>query len=98
MKAKDLGRVNEQSAKGVQKLYEMDPPLKDFVYDWSEEDDVSSYQHVVVSAVTVYGEPETYIFPANSEGEITGWGELPGSKKGTLSHEKVIMDLGYEIV
>jgi len=54
--------------------------------------------HVVVSAVVVWGCPETYIFAADPNGEVTGWGELPGSFRGSLDHETALRNAGYEIV
>lgn len=50
---------------------------------------------VVVSAVEVFGMPETYIFEANYSGEITNWCELEGSFKGDLDHEKALNNFGY---
>lgn len=41
-------------------------------------------------------EPETYIFPSNDTGEILDFGELSGSQRETLSHQKVLNDLGYQ--
>ena len=45
---------------------------------------------VVTSAVCAYSGPETYIFPTDSKGEVTSWGELPGSFQGGLDHEEAI--------
>lgn len=53
--------------------------------------------HVVVSAVHVMGQPETYIFPCDADGKVTSWGEMPGSQKGTLEHVEALRDAGYEI-
>jgi len=72
-------------------LYSLTPPLKDF-------DGKTEHKHVVVSSTNaMLSGPETYIFPANESGEVSDWGELPGSQKGTLDHEKALRDAGYAI-
>ena len=75
--------------KGVAGIYRMSPTVK----DW----DGNEHLVVCVSAVMVHGEPETYLFPATEDGNITDWGELPGSRKGTLLHEDTLLDMGYAI-
>jgi hypothetical protein len=66
--------------------YRMEPPLEGHAY-------------VIVSAtVVMMSGPETYIFPAEEDGEPTSFGELDGSKRGTLSHVDVLSALGYEVV
>ncbi len=72
--------------RGDARLYKLDPPM---------EDDGRKHEHVVVSAVSVFGEPETYIFPANQDGAVTDFGELPGSEKGSLNHESALSRAGY---
>jgi hypothetical protein len=67
----------------VQELYRLEPPYED-------------YDFVVVSATVVpYSGPETYIFGADSNGEILKWLELPGSYRGGLSHETALKNAGY---
>lgn len=53
-------------------------------------------EFVVVSAAIVFGGPETYIFPANEDGEILNWAELGGSEQGILDHWEVLRNAGYE--
>jgi hypothetical protein len=81
-KVKDLPGFRGKAA-----LYFLDPPVDD------------DMEYVVVSATVVpFGEgPETYIFPADSSGEITDWGELHGSYKGDLDHAKALRGAGYEV-
>jgi hypothetical protein len=67
-------------------VYGVKPPMKDY-----DDQDV---EIVLISAA--HG--ETYIFPADIDGKVTDWGELPGSQKGTLSHQKVLNDAGYDII
>lgn len=72
---------------GNANLYKMTPPL-------------SGHDYVVVSAISsafYTGRAETYIFPANESGQVTGWGELAGSERGTTSHEKVLGNVGYTV-
>lgn len=70
---------------GEARLFKMDPPLE-------------GHKYIVVSAtVAMFSGPETYIFPADEKGAIEDWGELKGSRRGTLSHEDVLSDIGYEI-
>ncbi|GGH93961.1 hypothetical protein ACFFGR_09525 [Arthrobacter liuii] len=84
-----------RNMQGNATLYRMDPPLCDNEY-------------VVVSAVDIaarfpgfglrlWESTETYIFPADEDGEIADWGELPGSTKGTLDHTEALRSAGYEV-
>lgn len=70
---------------GIQALYRMDPPH-------------AGYEYVVASAASVLDTPETYLFPADADGKITKWGELDGSSRGHLDHDRAIRDAGYEVV
>ena len=63
-------------------------------------------RHVVVSAVNAFagiselvglGGPETFIFAADGEGNITSWTELPGSFKGGLDHRAALEGAGWEV-
>jgi len=66
------------------------------------------HDYVIVSAVTIHGlaamffdggiRDETYIFPAEANGDIKDYGELPGSIVGEKSHKKALREAGYEIV
>lgn len=84
-------------------LWKVSPPITfnapangeplSFALDMERKDFDTSY--VVTSAAVVpWGGPETYIFPANEEGEILGWSELPGSYRGGLDHEEAIKNVG----
>lgn len=42
--------------------------------------------------------PETYIFPANAEGEVSNWGELTGSGRGFCNAEEALKRAGYEVI
>ena len=67
-----------------QGLFRCDPPL-------------AGHEFVVASANTVCGRPETYLFPADESGQITGWSELPGSLKDTLDWGDAFGSAGYEV-
>lgn len=85
--------------RGNAQLYSVDPPFKYEIFN----SDIDEFQHleakyVVVSAVKVpLSGPETYIFPANRAGEVLSWGELDGSFRGGLDHEKALTNAGYSI-
>lgn len=64
--------------------------------EWDYEGGDTEY--VAVSAVNVeYSGPETYIFPADEQGEILSWGELAGSYRGGLDHAKALRRAGYTV-
>lgn len=77
---------------GSAKLWRVSPPLK---YGYSEDKQETEY---VVSSATVamFTGPETYIFPANAEGEIVSWSELPGSYRGGLDHDVAMSALAED--
>lgn len=83
---------NKTDFKGAAALYRFSPPLPD--YRGNE------HEFVVVSAIilpkAMGGGAETYLFPANAQGDVVSWLEMPGSQKGTLSHQEVIEGLGYQ--
>jgi hypothetical protein len=84
--------------RGHAALYRLDPPLS-LEHDWDEESKGKMTDHVVVSSVDAYSSgPETYIFAANAEGEVTGWLELEGSFRGGKSHGKALRGAGYEVI
>ena len=81
-----------QNNRSSEKLYRLSEPV--------ETDDGDTTEYVVISALASAmdtGMPETYIFPADSDGNITGWGEMDGSYRGGTSHEKAIADAGWEL-
>lgn len=80
---------NLEDFTGDARLYELSEPHAGY-----GEGPVS---RVVVSAVSVLGVPETYIFPADESGGVASWGEMPGSFKGALDHERALREAGYEV-
>lgn len=55
---------------------------------WGAGYDIKDITHLAVSAVDTGFITETYIFPADEDGDIRSWGELPGSMSGSVSHEE----------
>lgn len=85
---------------GSAKLYELSEPIE---YDkpWDEEDTTPAKKtkFVVVSAThAMFSGAETYIFPANENGEVTDWGELEGSYRGGLSHAVALEGAGFSVM
>ena len=76
------------------KLFRLSEPMAD--YKW-HDDPVKEYE-IVSAVVADYSGAETYIFPADAEGNAESMFELPGSQRGTLSHVKVLNDAGYTVV
>lgn len=69
----------------TRKLWRVSSP-----FSYTGHDDTYTGEYVITSAVSVLGKPETYIFPADKNGNIVGWSELCGSFKGDLNHQKAI--------
>lgn len=67
------------------RMYRLDPPLDDEA-------------QVLVSAASLRDSTETYIFPCDDDGNVTSWSEMRRSQKDTLSHAKVLSDLGYTVL
>lgn len=91
-------RIKALSMRGDadQALYRLDPPYA--LVDWDGNPTGDTTEHVMVSATNVmFSGPETYIFPADEHGEVTDWGELPGSYKGGYDHAEALNGLGYEV-
>ena len=70
-------------------------------YDYWDEDDIDNNtpktDFILVSGVFAYSGPETYIFPANKEGNVIGWGEMDGSFRGSIDHEEALTNAGYKV-
>lgn len=77
--------------RGDQHLWRCKPPMKN--YEGKE------YEYVITSAaVAMFTGPETYIFPSDKNGEVTDWGELPGSMRGVMDGNAAIRSAGYTVV
>ena len=63
-----------------------------------EKDDppAEKTEFIVVSSVTaIFSGPETFIFPADKEGNCLNWSQLEGSYQGGLDHIKALNNLGF---
>ena len=79
---------------GDARLFKLNPPINESYWDEVPK----SHEYVIVSAVrAMFSGPETYIFPANENGEVTSFGELPGSFRGGLDHEEALNNAGYDV-
>jgi hypothetical protein len=80
---------------GFATVYKVEPAIRPYDYD----ENGISYDYVVVSQVnSLYSGPETYMFGSNKDGDVTDWCELPGSRRGSYTHEEVLNDEGYTVL
>lgn len=85
---------NLEGFTGHASLYKLDEEVG-YGEDWNEPGKFAGYtRYVVVSATTEMGSPETYIFPADEDGLVLSWREMPGSYRGGLSHAKALRRMG----
>ena len=96
MKTAQLIKDNLPNFQGHAALYKVNPPIRE--EGWGEEDAVQLHHYVIASAVDSMFGVETYLFPADGDGEITSWGELEGSMKGVVSHSAVFDNIGYDVL
>lgn len=76
---------------GDARLYKVEPPMEDY--------SGNKYDYVIVSATYApFSGPETYIFPANEEGDVLSWEEMEGSFKGEEDHEQALNEAGYALL
>lgn len=88
---------NLEGFTGHASLYKLDREVG-YGEDWNEPGKFAGYtRHVVVSATSEMGSPETYIFPADEDGLVLSWKEMPGSYRGGLSHAKALRRMGATI-
>ena len=84
-----LVRDNLANFNGHAKLYKLSEPV-------TFDDDHTTDYIVVSASVVPFSGPETYIFPANKNGNVIHWCELDGSYRGGLDHAKALVNGGYE--
>lgn len=77
-------------------LYFVDPPMRYEGLKISGQNDGET-SYVLVSAVVApdTSGPETYIFPATSDGEPINMLEMDGSLRGVLDHKAALSAAGY---
>ena len=89
-------RTDRERTNGEHRHYRLFPPME--VHDdWDDRAAVTLVEYVIVSYSSVI-KPETFIFPADVTGEITNYGELPGSFQGGRGFELALENAGYEVV
>ena len=71
-------------------LYELSEPVG-YDMDWDTDEYKEQTTYVIVSAtIAPFTGAETYVFPADKDGEILGWSELAGSYRGGLDHQQAL--------
>lgn len=86
MKTAKLIKENLPKFIGIAHLYELSPSCQ-------------GSRYVIASTTYVsFSGYETYLFPSDKEGNVTEWGELEGSTKGNVPHEKIFSSIGYTVV
>lgn len=76
---------NVQNFSGDARLYAMTPAL-------------GGHEFVIVSKIQNMFGRETFIFPADADGKVSDWDEMPGSMVGNHSHNEVLNGVGYEVI
>jgi len=93
MRTAELIKDNLTNFNGHAALYKLSQPVS-YGYD----DAAGTTEFVVASTADVmFSGVETYLFPADAEGNILNWGELDGSMKGETSHEVVLGSAGFTL-
>ncbi len=87
---------------GDARLFRVDPPITYASYeevDGEYQEVKRETEYVIVSAAYVMmSGPETYIFPSDSEGNVTSWSELEGSFQGSRDHARALEGAGYAVI
>ncbi len=88
---------DDNGFRGTAKLWHLSSPVHfDHEYEEGEFKPTRATEYVITSAVhAMCSGPETYIFPADRDGEVLSWGELDGSFRGDLDHNRAIEGMGY---
>ena len=91
MNTAQLLKDNLSGYKGRAALYRVNPPIR----GWEDDE---SYSLVVLSTSEAFGHLETLVFPADENGQVTYWGELPSSRRNVASHQQILENAGYTVV
>ena len=95
MKTAELILDNLENFIGHASLYKLSESIEE--YGYCDDDAIQLHDYVICSTTHLSVATETYIFPADEQGNITSWHELEGSKKDCDSHDEVLGDIGYVI-
>jgi len=74
----------------TQDYYYFDPPLEDY--------DGTKHETAVISSAHFGESYECYIFPCDRSGKWLSYVEMPGSMRGTISHDDVFDNIGYRLI
>ncbi len=88
---------------GDARLFKVNPPIGYERYEEGKDGHHHNVKHktgyvLVSAAIVAMSGPETYIFPSDSEGNVTSWLELRGSFRGDLDHARALEGAGYAVI
>lgn len=81
--------------RGDAALYRMDPPHEGSEYVIASAVDLNYGDSV--PATFALASCETYLFPADEDGDVVEYTEMDGSLKGVKDHEDALNAAGYEV-
>jgi hypothetical protein len=88
---------NLEGWRGDARLYRLSEPVE-YGYSYDDEE-LPTTEFVIVSAICApFFGAETYIFPADEEGNAIEMGEMDGSYRGGASHAIALEGAGFSIV
>ena len=86
---------------GTVYLYQLSEPIEYTRFEEVDDDYVElelAAEFVISSGTNVmFSGPETLIFPADEDGEVTSWCEIGGSR-GYIDPDRAIREAGYEVI
>ena len=83
---------------GDARLYKLSEPVE-YGYSFDDDEELPTTEFVIVSAVyALFSGPETYIFPANEDGDVLTMSEMSGSYRGGTSHETALERAGFSVL
>lgn len=79
-------------------FYKLSEPVE-YDYDYDTEKFLKETRFVCVSQANAFGSGyETFIFPADENGEVVDWSELEGSLRGYISPDQLMRECGWSVV
>lgn len=99
MKTAKLLKDVSKDFTGSAGFYKLSEPIEWSEYDFEKEESIShKTSFVVVSAtIAMFTGAETYIFPADKDGNIVDYGELEGSYRGGLDQKAALEGAGFSV-
>lgn len=95
--ATELGKLTE-GWRGDARWYILSEPISYTSRDAYGDEVPHTTNYVIVSALATSEGGQTYIFPANDNGEELDMKELPGSYVGGLDHRRALWNAGFILV